>query len=80
MIPRKKWGKDSVKQAMEFLDTLNDRLAESNYIAGDDFSIADITALCTLDFARIVKIYPAKEHTHLNRWYELVKSRPSTSA
>jgi len=80
MTPRKKWGKDNIKLAMDFLDTLNDHLAESTYIAGEDFSIADITAFCTLDFARIVKIYPQKEHPHLIRWYELVKSRPSTSA
>ncbi len=80
MTPRKKWGKDNAKQAMEFLDTLNDRLAESTYIAGEDFSIADITALCTLDFARIVKIYPTEEHLHLKRWHQLVKSRPSASA
>jgi len=80
MKPRKEWGQDNVKLTMDFLATLNDRLAESTYIAGEDFSIADITALCTLDFARVVKIYPQKEHSHLIRWYELVKSRPSVSA
>jgi glutathione S-transferase len=34
-----------------FYKMLDDRLAGSRYLAGDRFTIADITALCTIDFA-----------------------------
>lgn len=62
-----------------FLQDLNDRLAESRYIAGDDFSIADITALVAIDFgSRAVKVPMPEDYTHLRRWYDAVSSRPGT--
>ena len=59
---------------------LDKQLAESTYIAGENFSIADIIALCAIDFARVVKIRIGEEQTHLQRWYKLVSERPSATA
>lgn len=80
MKPIADWGDECGKLAMEFMGVLNEHLANSTYIAGDSFSIADITALCTLDFARVIKLKPLDSHTHIQRWYELVASRPSAQA
>jgi glutathione S-transferase len=62
-----------------FLERLNATLEESQYIAGEQFSIADITALCAIDFAKLAKISVPRQHIHTTRWYDLVSRRPSTS-
>ncbi len=80
MTPVAAYGEECGKQAVAFLERLNERLRASTYLAGEDFSIADILALCTLDFARVVKIRPDDSHTHIARWYEQVNSRPSARA
>ena len=63
-----------------FLDALNATLGQSHYVAGDAFSIADITAFCVVDFAKWIQIRAGDEHTHLNRWYAEIKARPSAQA
>jgi glutathione S-transferase len=62
------------------LADLDERLAETPFIAGDDFSIADITALVAIDFAGWVKLQIPDECTHLAAWYRKVAQRPSASA
>lgn len=70
------------KQSMNrFYQNLNDHLAEHKYICGDEFTIADITALCSIDFAKTAARVPVPEGLeNLERWYEDVSSRPSASA
>ncbi len=63
-----------------FFDTLNTRLAASTYLAGEQLSIADITALVSVDFAKVVACTPLPEQVHLQRWRELLQSRPAFSA
>ena len=66
-------------RVQQFLVMLNDRLAERDFIATDGFSVADITAVVAVDFARIVKIKPAEQHPHLLRWRAAMAQRPSMS-
>lgn len=80
MTPVADYGVVAGKDAIKFLDVLDTRLAESPYIGGEQFSIADIIALCAIDFARVVKIRIGEQHTHLQRWYEQVSERPSAKA
>ena len=61
----------------QFLDVLNDRLAQREFVANDRFSLADITAVVAVDFARVVKIKPDERHAHLLRWRALLAQRPS---
>ena len=61
----------------QFFDMLNDRLAGRDFIATDRFSIADITAVVAVDFARIVKRKPGEQHTELLRWRAAMAQRPS---
>lgn len=64
-----------------FLEDLDGFLAASEYIAGDDFSQADLTALVTIDFAvRGIKLAIPGSLDHVRRWYEEVASRPSVKA
>ena len=51
-----------------FFATLNERLDGRDFVAAGQFSIADITAVVAVDFARIVKVKPGEQHPHLVRW------------
>jgi glutathione S-transferase len=64
----------------QFFVTLNERLAGRDYVAADRFSIADITAVVAVDFARVVKVKPGEQHPHLRRWREALALRPSMSS
>lgn len=63
----------------QFFVTLNDRLAGRDFIAADRFSIADITAVVVVDFARVVKVKAGEQHPHLQRWRLAMAQRPSVS-
>ena len=59
-----------------FLTVLNERLQDREFIAAQQFSVADITAVVALDFARIVKVRPDEQHPHLTRWRTAMAQRP----
>ena len=60
-----------------FLGTLNERLGEHEFVGGERFSVADITATVTVDFARVVRVKPGDEHPHLLRWRAAMAQRPA---
>lgn len=64
----------------DFFAMLDERLGEHEFIAGDRYSIADITALCVVDFAGWVKVTIGADETHLQRWHRQVSARPSATA
>ena len=64
-------------RVQQFFVTLNERLAGRDFVATDRFSVADITAAVAVDFARIVKVKPAEQHPHLQRWRAALAKRPS---
>ena len=80
MTPVKEYGEVAGKNAADYLKVLEKRLSESEFIATDRFTIADITAMCAVDFARVVNIKLTDEQTNLRRWYNAVSSRPSAKA
>jgi len=63
-----------------FFDMLDARLQGRNFVAIDDFSMADITALVTVDFARVVRRKPKPEHENLARWRAALAERASVAA
>jgi glutathione S-transferase len=64
-----------------FYADFDDRLDEVPFIAGADFSVADITALVTVDFATAALTMPIPDSARaFHRWYEKVAARPSASA
>jgi len=74
------WGEACREIALERLAWLDDVLADREFIAGERFTIADITALCGIDFGRVSNIRIQPEQKNLQRWHELVSARPSASA
>lgn len=72
---------DAEDAARRFYGRLDGWLAAREFIAGAAYSIADITALCTIDFAtRLVALAPDAEQAHIARWHAAVSSRPSATA
>ena len=67
------------KRTLEFFTWLDQELAGNEYVAGNDFSVADITALVTVDFAQWIKMQPHDELVNLHRWYKSVSNRPSAA-
>ena len=63
----------------QFLATLNERLDGRDFVGGERFSIADITAVVAVDFARVVRVKPGDEHPHLLRWRAAMAARPAMS-
>jgi len=80
MKPIKEWGEECRTQICKFMHMLNKHLESNQYIAGKAFSIADITALCTMDFNRVNQISIDDAQPHLKRWYDEVSARPSAKA
>jgi glutathione S-transferase len=56
---------------------LDNELARNRFVCGDHFSMADISLLCALDFARFTGVEVPEGFPALMRWYETVCSRPS---
>lgn len=74
------WGEVNRKWATDRLAWLDTVLADREFIAGPRYTIADITALCGIDFGKISDIRLQPEQKNLARWYAAVSSRPSAKA
>jgi glutathione S-transferase len=74
------WGeanKAKVSELLEFLDVeLKDRL----FIAGDHYTVADITGMIAVDFMRVSKMAVPERLGHVRRWHGQVSERPSARA
>jgi len=68
------------RRVLQFFRRLDGQLADNRFVAGDTFSIADISAMVTVDFARWSKIDMPEDATNLRRWYDEVAGRPSAQA
>ncbi len=69
-----------LKRIAVFFDMLNARLEGREYIATEAFTMADITAVVVVDFARVVRCAPGLEHAHLLRWRATMAERASVMA
>lgn len=63
-----------------FVEMLDDRLAERDWIATDSYSFADLTALMTIDFAKATRLSDGQFPPALAAWYARVSARPSATA
>jgi glutathione S-transferase len=71
------WNQKTGSNALKVLDR---RLAESPFLAAERLTIADIIAAIGIDFARIVRLKPPEELTHLHRWLAAMRERPGAKA
>ena len=74
------WGAACKKRAIQQMAWLDGELADRPFVAGDRYTIADITLLIGIDFGRVSEIRIDPEHKNLTRWYGEVSSRPSAKA
>jgi len=70
-------GRNRVKH---FLTDLNGHLEGRDFIVGHDYSMADITAQVTVDFASWIKVQIPDDYLNLKRWHAAVSARPSATA
>ena len=66
-------------RVQQFFVDLDERLGGRDFVAGGRFSIADITAVVAVDFARVVRVRPGEQHPQLQRWRAAMAERPSMS-
>lgn len=71
----------SKARVRNFYADFDARLTDVPFVAGDDFSVADITAIVTVDFAtRAAGLPLAEEHAAMKHWYDMISARPSMAA
>jgi len=74
------WGEANKPRAMEFLQFLDGELKGRRYVAGANYTVADITALVAVDFMRVSKLAVPETLTSFKRWHQEVSARPSAAA
>jgi glutathione S-transferase len=74
------WGEANKPKALAFLELLDAELASREFVAGEAYSIADITGLIAIDFMKPARISLPDDMANVRRWYGSVKARPSAEA
>ena len=74
------WGEANKPRVTEFLKFLDGELVNRPYIAGDEFTVADITTQVAVDFMRVTKLDVPADLAHVQRWHAAVSARPSAAA
>jgi len=74
------YGDICKRNAEERMAWLNGELANREYITGDAFTLADVTAICAFGIGRVARIRIPEELSHLSSWHERISARPSVIA
>lgn len=74
------WGEVNKARALEMLHLIDGQLGKHRFVAGDGFSIADITAYVSVDFLKPAKITLPDDLAHIRRWHAECAARPSAGA
>lgn len=74
------WGEVNRPRALTMLSLLNEELIARPFIAGNEYSVADITAHVAIDFMKPARIQRPDNLPNLERWHDEVSSRPSAKA
>jgi glutathione S-transferase len=74
------WAEANKPRVMDFLALLDRELGARRYIAGEHYSVADITGMIAVDFMKPAKLAMPDGLNNLKRWHEGVSSRPSAKA
>jgi glutathione S-transferase len=74
------WGEANKPRVMEFLALLDKELGGRRYVAGDKFTVADITGLIAVDFMKPAKLALPDALANVKRWHAELSARPSASA
>ncbi len=74
------WAEANRPRVLRNLRTFDEALAHRDYLAGDRFTVADITGLVALDFMRPARLTIPPDLTNLTGWRQRLAARPSASA
>ena len=75
------FGQSQAQKVREVAAWFDQLLARQPWVAGDRFTVADITAFCAIEFARLMKFHAGREGlTALQAWRDRVAERPSAAA
>ena len=76
----KEWGDANGPKAVRGMEMLDAQLADNPYVAGAEYSIADITAMVAIDFLKPAKLEVPQALTNITRWHNEMSARPSADA
>jgi glutathione S-transferase len=74
------WAEANKPRVMNDLAILDRELANRPFLAGDRFTVADITGLVSVDFMKPAKLTIPEALKHVRRWHAEISARPSASA
>jgi glutathione S-transferase len=75
------FGQSQAQKVREVAGWFDHMLERQPWIAGERFTVADITAFCAIEFARLMKYQPGREGLPaLQAWRDRVADRPSAKA
>lgn len=74
------WAEANRPRIGEYLRMLDAELKDRPFVAGDRYSVADITTLCAIDFMRPIRTPVPEECVNVKRWHAEVSARPSAKA
>lgn len=74
------WGEANKPRVFDFLRFLDGELQNRPFVAGPEYSVADITALVAVDFLRVSRLAVPDDLVQVRRWHEAVSARPSAAA
>jgi glutathione S-transferase len=74
------WAEANKPRALEFLQFLDGELRGRKFIAGDRFTVADITAMMGVDLMKPAKLSVPEDLVNVRRWHAEVTARPSAAA
>jgi glutathione S-transferase len=74
------WGEANKPRVAAFLRFLDGELKARPFVAGANYTVADITAMVAVDFMRVSKLAVPEELGNVRRWHQAVSARPSAAA
>ena len=74
------WAESNKPRVTEFLEILDRELKDRRFVAGDRYTVADITGLVCIDFMKPAKLAVPESLSNLKRWHAEVSARPSAKA
>ena len=74
------WAEANKPRITDFLGILDRELAHKPFVAGDHFTVADITGLVSIDFLKPAKLAVPDEFANVKRWHAEIAARPSAKA
>ena len=74
------WAEANKPRILEFIAILDCELKERRFVAGEKFTVADITGLVALEFMKPARLAVPEGLENLRRWHADVAARPSATA